>query len=33
MLDLGLEKDDKAAADKFFKLTIVKIGLVEKRGT
>ena len=31
MLDLGLEKDDKAAADKFFKLTIVKIGLVEKR--
>lgn len=29
--DLGLEKDDKAAADKFFKMTIVKIGLVEKR--
>ena len=31
MLDLGLDKDDTAAADKFFKLTIVKIGLVEKR--
>jgi trigger factor len=29
--DLGLEKDDTAAADKFFKMTIVKIGLVEKR--
>jgi trigger factor len=29
--DLGFEKNDQAAADKFFKLTVVKIGLVEKR--
>ena len=29
--DLGLEKDDTTAADKFFQLTIVKIGLIEKR--
>jgi trigger factor len=29
--DLGFEKNDTAAADKFFELTIVKIGLVEKR--
>jgi len=29
--DLGLEKDDATAANKFFKMTIVKIGLVEKR--
>ncbi|MFZ4057060.1 MAG: trigger factor [Ferruginibacter sp.] len=29
--DLGFEKDDKTAADKFFSLQIVKIGLVEKR--
>lgn len=29
--DLGFEKDDKEAAAKFFKLDIVKIGLVEKR--
>ena len=29
--DLDFEKDDKTAADKFFKLTIVKIGLIEKR--
>jgi trigger factor len=29
--DLGLEKDDKEAAKKYFNLTIVKIGLVEKR--
>jgi trigger factor len=29
--DLGLDKDDKEAAKKYFKLTIVKIGLVEKR--
>jgi len=29
--DLGFEKNDAAAADKFFQLTIVKIGLVEKR--
>ncbi len=29
--DLGFEKDDKAAADKYFKITIEKIGLVEKR--
>lgn len=29
--DLGFEKNDKEAADKYFKLDIVKIGLVEKR--
>lgn len=29
--DLGFEKNDAAAAEKFFKLDIVKIGLVEKR--
>ena len=29
--DLGFEKDDEAAAKKYFKLDIVKIGLVEKR--
>lgn len=29
--DLGFEKDDKAAAKKYFNLKIVKIGLVEKR--
>lgn len=29
--DLGLEKNDKEAASKYFKLDIVKIGLVEKR--
>jgi trigger factor len=29
--DLGIDKDDAAAANKYFKLTIVKIGLVEKR--
>ena len=29
--DLGFEKDDKAAADKYFKLSVVKIGLVQKR--
>ena len=29
--DLGFEKNDKEAADKYFKLEIVKIGLVEKR--
>jgi trigger factor len=29
--DLGFEKNDTSAADKFFKLEIVKIGLVEKR--
>ena len=28
--DLGFEKGDKTAADKYFQLTIVKIGLVEK---
>jgi len=28
--DLGLSKDDAAAADKFFKLQITKIGLVER---
>lgn len=29
--DLGFEKDDKEAAKKYFKLEVVKIGLVEKR--
>lgn len=29
--DLGFEKDDTQAAEKYFKLNIVKIGLVEKR--
>jgi trigger factor len=29
--DLGFEKNDTSAANKFFKLEIVKIGLVEKR--
>ncbi len=29
--DLGFEKDDKEAAEKYFKLDIVKLGLVEKR--
>ena len=29
--DLGFEKDDTTAAKKYFKLEIVKIGLVEKR--
>ncbi len=29
--DLGFEKEDGAAAEKYFKLEIVKIGLVEKR--
>ena len=29
--DLGFEKDDATAAKKYFKLEIVKIGLVEKR--
>jgi trigger factor len=29
--DLGFEKDDKEAAEKYFKLEVVKIGLVEKR--
>jgi len=29
--DLGLEKDDKEAAKKYFNLSIVKIGLVDKR--
>ncbi|HMH24252.1 MAG TPA: trigger factor [Puia sp.] len=28
--DLGLAKDDAAAADKFFKIQITKVGLVEK---
>jgi trigger factor len=31
LADLGLDKDDKEAAKKYFNLTIVKIGLVEKR--
>jgi trigger factor len=29
--DLGFDKDDKAAGEKYFNLEIVKIGLVEKR--
>jgi trigger factor len=29
--DLGFAKDDKEAAKKYFKLSIVKVGLVEKR--
>lgn len=29
--DLGFEKNDSAGAEKFFKATIVKIGLIEKR--
>ncbi|HEX5025579.1 MAG TPA: trigger factor [Agriterribacter sp.] len=29
--DLGLDKNDDAAGEKYFKITIVKIGLVEKR--
>ena len=29
--DLGFDKDDKEAAEKYFKLDVVKIGLVEKR--
>jgi trigger factor len=29
--DLGFDKDNKEAAEKYFKLDIVKIGLVEKR--
>ena len=28
--DLGLEKDDKASTDKYFKLVITKVGLVDK---
>lgn len=31
VLDLGLDKDDRESAKKYFKLTIAKIGLVEKR--
>ena len=29
--DLGLDKDDKEAATKYFKLEVVKLGLIEKR--
>ena len=29
--DLGLDKDDPSSLDKYFKLTITKIGLVEKK--
>lgn len=29
--DLGLDKNDPAAADKYFRITITKIGLLEKR--
>lgn len=32
MGDLGLDKDNTADADKFFKLTITKVGLVERLG-
>ena len=28
--DLGFDKEDTTAADKYFKVTITKIGLVEK---
>ena len=31
MQDLGLNKDDTTEGDKYFKLTITKVGLVEKR--
>ncbi len=31
LADLGLDKEDKEAAKKFFNLSIVKVGLVEKR--
>jgi trigger factor len=31
MGDLGLDKDETAAAEKYFKVTITKIGLLEKR--
>jgi trigger factor len=31
MQDLGLDKEDKAAAEKYFKLDITKVGLIEKR--
>ncbi|MBI1342880.1 MAG: trigger factor [Terrimonas sp.] len=29
--DLGLEKDDEKAAEKYFKVTITKVGLMEKK--
>ena len=29
--DLGLDKEDPAAADKYFKITVTKVGLLEKR--
>ncbi|MDB5223638.1 MAG: tig [Chitinophagaceae bacterium] len=29
--DLGLDKEDTSAGDKFFKMTITKVGLVERR--
>jgi trigger factor len=29
--DLGLDKEDEAAANKYFKMTIKKVGLIEKR--
>ncbi len=29
--DLGFDKDDKEAAQKYFKLTVAKVGLIEKR--
>lgn len=29
--DLGLDKDDTSSSDKYFKMTITKIGLVEKK--
>ncbi|RYZ18777.1 MAG: trigger factor, partial [Chitinophagaceae bacterium] len=31
LADLGLDKNDAAAADKYFKMDVVKIGFVEKR--
>ncbi|HWB27015.1 MAG TPA: trigger factor [Chitinophagaceae bacterium] len=32
MGDLGLDKEDAAAADKFFKMAITKVGMVERPG-
>ena len=29
--DLGLDKDDASSGEKYFKMTITKVGLVEKR--
>jgi trigger factor len=32
LLDLGLDKNDPSSLEKYFKMTITKIGLVEKKG-